>query len=155
VLLTETVPRIAPAGWIVLRVSGSASSIRDIRVDFGEHAGIVELGHLDITFGADDASPASARRHLSIDRLDDRRLRWFGGRPIGTSHAVVNDHAHVVLSPDAELVSSCTYVSVQCVFRAWRTDDQLRPKPLPEARRRLGGAARRSLGRLRRPDRGG
>jgi FMN phosphatase YigB (HAD superfamily) len=155
VLLTETVPRIAPAGWIVLRVSGSANSIRAIRVDFGEHAGVVELGHLDITFGSDDPSSTAATRHLSIDRLDDPRLRWAGGRPLGTHHAVVADHAHVVLSPDASLVASCTYVSVQCVYRAWRTDDTLRANPLPAARRQLAGTARRLLRRAQRPGQGG
>jgi hypothetical protein len=91
--------------------------MRDIRIDFGDVDHVVELDHLTITFhrGSGDDRTASI---WSIDGLDDRRLRWVGGRTLGASRAAVRAGGHVIVAVDGRPEADSHYVEIECAFRA-------------------------------------
>jgi FMN phosphatase YigB (HAD superfamily) len=134
VAVDHPVPRIDARGWSLLRLATAAGAVRDIRIDFGDVDHVVELDHLTITFhrGAGDARTTS---RWSIDRLDDRRLRWIGAQTLGASRAAVRADGHVIVAVDGRPEADSDYVEIECAFRATALQPDDAAALLPSATR--------------------
>ncbi|MGB0113277.1 MAG: HAD hydrolase-like protein [Ilumatobacteraceae bacterium] len=120
----QLVPHRSADGWMLLRLTAPVGDVRSIRIDFGAHGGLVELGHLTISEPARvGAEPIPIAR---LTDLDDDNLDWVDGWPTARRHAVVAAGGHLVV-PWATLTATTGpasgWLSVEVTFRAWRLDE--------------------------------
>ncbi len=132
-------PRRNASGWQLLRLSATTEVLRDIRIDLGEQAGLVELAHIRLRL----AGAGGERCEIEITDTTDRRLRWQGSFPLGTRHAVVVPGGSTMIDESVVSLHVGGLVQIDVAFRAWALDDTT-GKLSPSAADRLQQAADRS-----------
>lgn len=128
------VPHLDAMGRMVLRLSASGPGLRDVRVDFGETDGLVEIDRIELRWTAASGEVSECL----VTTFDDARLRWVGGWPTGRRHAVLTAGGHVVVPwpHDTDGVLSATVI-----WRAWPLGDDDVRSLRPTARHRLRSLA--------------
>lgn len=132
-------PHRNASGWQLLRLSATSDVLRDIRIDLGEHAGLVELGHVRLRL----TGAAGERCEDEITETTDRRLHWHGSFPLGSRHAVVVPGGSTMIDGSLVALHAGGLVEVDVAFRAWALDDGAHGLS-PSAAYRLRRAAERS-----------
>jgi hypothetical protein len=110
------------------------------------------LAALRVTFSS-GAGGTGTSMTMSIDRLDDDRLRIVGGVAISGSQAALASGGHLLVPLAGRAGSTSDLVEIDCAFRAMPLDGRdaarlLRRSPLERVQlhtRRLAGAAGRRL----------
>jgi FMN phosphatase YigB (HAD superfamily)/GT2 family glycosyltransferase len=138
--LTEEHPWLSPLGWSLLQVDGPVPSVRGVRVDFGSEAAVVQVGEWAVSVTLDDGSVLD----VSPSSLADKRITWFGGRPMGANQAFVSAGGHVVLGLADDIGGRVRHIAARCSFRGWPlpVDDQ--HLALPVVAQRAADLARKA-----------
>jgi hypothetical protein len=109
-LLWHRTPRVNSAGWSLVRLRGSVSSLRVIRIDPSEVGASIEIGLLRVRVhhaaGVDD---------WVLDALGDRRLRIDGGRALGPRVVAMRPLGQWLVRPPQ--VSGIHAVEVDVAYR--------------------------------------
>ena len=137
-------PRINADGWVLLRITGSVSGVRVVRVDPVERAALIRLGAVRVTL-------EDGEQRWTLDTVDagNGSLRWSGGRVLGGSIVALDEGGMVLISPPAEWLHRPCVVTVTFAFGPWALDGQTRRLTAEPRWRVAGQRARRLAGRVR------
>lgn len=140
---TRLDPHRNAEGWSLMRLTASASAVRDIRFDVGETDALVELGMLSVTVGD---------QRLGVTDLFDSRLTWHDAYPLSETRFVVRDGGYFTVSFAREGAEHLRDGVVDVLF-AFRGSalaaDEWEHFP-PSIRQRVEQGSRRVLRRIRR-----